>query len=315
MNIFIKTKCHARLVSNPNKQCSRKQNDHCNFCNIHEKIWRVKGLSTILTDKKTITKYAFRISPKSYKVSNIKKLQKLLRGFITRRSIILRGICLYSRHKCNNVVDCMELQNINTITNNNFISYMDVSGLYWGFHIKTFHNLLKYNTKNPYNCKEIPDDVKINFKNLKFIPEDDKKKLNKSDQLQQKCVDIFQKIDNLNNYTKCSWFLNLNLVELKSLYYFIFDMWNYRLNLPPDDKKKYISDGKLFKVPYKIIKTYTNYYKISNIILGIFDRLVSEGQTESDKATAANWILSSLTLVNLDARLAFPWLYQAAYPH
>ena len=34
MNIFIKTKCHARLVSNPNKQCSRKQNDHCNFCNI-----------------------------------------------------------------------------------------------------------------------------------------------------------------------------------------------------------------------------------------------------------------------------------------
>ena len=315
MNSFDLTRCHARLVSNPNKQCSRKKNGNCNFCNVHEKIWKSKGLSTILGDKQTKSKYDFRLIPKSYNIINILKYQKIFRGFIVRKSIQLRGICLYARHKCNNIVDFMELQKIDTIANNKFISYMDAAGLYWGFNIKTFHNLLKYKSKNPYNCKEIPEIVKTNFKKIKFIIEDNKKKLNRSDQLQQKCVDIFQKIDNLNNYTKCSWFLNLNLVELKSLYYFIFDMWNYRLNLSSEEKKKYINGPELFSIQYKIIKTYTNYYKISNIILGIFDRLLTEGQTESDKSTAANWILSSLTLVNLDARLAFPWLYQAAYPH
>jgi len=210
----------------------------------------------------------------------------------------------------------MELENIANIANKDFISYKDSKGLYWGFHIKTFQNLLKYKSKNPYNCQEIPEFAHEKFKNINcpFVKKK-KKVFNKSLELQQKCIDIFQKIDRLNNYTKCSWFLSLNLVELKSLYYFIFDMWHYRLNLSPTEKIKYINGPQLFNIEYKIIRRYTNHYKLSNIILGIFDRLLTEGRTDSDKSTAANWILSALTLVNMDARLAFPWLYQAAYPH
>lgn len=314
-NTFDTGRCYARLISNPDKQCSRKHNGGCNFCNIHERIWKTKGLATILTDKNNKLQYDFRIVTKKYNTISVKRIQKLLRGFSVRHNIHRRGICVYTRHKCTNAIDCMELENINTIVNQKFISYVDTKGLYWGFHVTTLYNLLKHNSKNPYNCQEIPDIVKINFKSLNYVVKSVKKKLTKSEELQQKCVAIFQKIDNLNNYTKCSWFLSLNLVELKSLYYFIYDMWNYRLNLSLDEKKKYVNGQQLFKIQYKIIKKYTNHYNISNIILGIFDRLLTEGQTESDRSTAANWVLSALTLVNHDARLALPWLYQAAYPH
>ena len=314
-NSFDTSRCYARLISKPDNQCKRKQNGKCNFCNVHEKIWKSKGLATILNDKKVKIKYDCRLVSKTYNIDSIKNIQRFIRGFAVRRNISIRGISIYIRHKCNNMEDCMELENISNIANHNFISYMDSKGLYWGFHTKTFYNLLKYKSKNPYNCGDIPEKVKDNFKRLNYSPKKQKKTLNKSVELQQRCIAIFQKIDNLNNYTKCSWFLNLTLTELKNLYYFIFDMWNYRLNLTPEERKKYINSTPLFHVKYEVIKKYTNYYKISNIILGIFDRLLSEGQTNSDKSTAANWILSVLTLVNTDARLAFPWLYQAAYPH
>ena len=308
-------RCYARLVSNPNKQCTRRQNDACHFCNIHEKIWKTKGVATILHEKKMKIKYDFRSVNKSYNLDFVTYIQKVFRGFAVRHNVTVRGVCMYARHKCNNMVDCMELQNINDINNKDFISYMGSEQLYWGFHVNTFYNLLDYNAKNPYNCQDIPDAIKKKFRSLNYSPKKQKNTLNKSAELQQRCIDVFQKIDRLNNYTKCSWFLRLNLVELKNLYYYIFDMWNYRLNLTPDERKKYIHSKTLFNVQYKVIKTYTDNYKIANIILGIFDRLVSEGQTESDRSTAANWVLSSLTLVNNDARLAFPWLYQAAYPH
>ena len=313
--IFDEDRCHARLVSKPDNQCTRKKNTRCNFCNIHEKIWKKKGVGTILNDKTIIVKYDFRLINTNYNITSIKVLQACMKGFIVRKNICLRGICVYARHLCNNIVDCMELENISNISNKYFVSYKDCKNIYWAFHIKTLYNLLKYNSQNPYNMAEIPEFVKNNLKKLKYSHVEIKKTLNKKTQLQQRCVDIFQKIDNLDNYTKCSWFLNLNLSKLKNLYFFIFDMWNYRLNLNTIEKKKYIKELPLFHIKYQDIKKYSNYYKISNIILTIFNRLISEGQTKSDKSTAANWILSALTLVSKDASIAYPWLYQAAYPN
>lgn len=90
------------------------------------------------------------------------------------------------------------------------------------------------------------------------------------------------------------------------------DLWNYRLNLNHSQKLKYVSDGKLFTISVSKFSKLSSKFKASEILLNEFNRLVSEGQTESDRATACQWILSGLTLVNLDARNSLPWLFQSA---
>ena len=304
-------KCHALLLKK-SKQCSRKKPHNCDYCKTHEKIRLNKGLVTIFTVN---THYNRNINKKNGKnKGQIIKIQKYLRGNLVRRNIQIRGTAVYVRNKCVNITDCMELGDINTIPPNKFFSYID-NNIYWGFHVKTFNNLLKYNSINPYNMKQIPSIVIDKFKLLKYNDVIKEKKIHdKFMNLQEKCVNVFQKIDVLNNYTKCSWFLDLNSRKLKTLYYYLFDLWNFRLNFSNDEKKKYIKSQPVFIIDYSVLKKYTNYYKIAHIILSIFDRFLSEGETVSDKSTAANWILSVLTLVSLDARNAFPWLYQAAYP-
>jgi len=309
-------KCHARLISNVNKQCGRWKPKHCDFCKTHEKIWKTRGVKTILHDKYTFVKYIFRPSDSIYSNNKICSLQKTFRGYIVRKNINIRGICVYARHNCNNTEDCYELQDISGIEHNNFISYRDSENLFWGFHINTFYNIISYNQNNPYNTKLIPDLIKKNFKKLNYL--NSQKKIiahTKSSALQQRCIDIFQKIDNLDNYTKCEWFLNLERHHLKNMYFYLFDMWNYRLGLNINEKKKYINNIPLFNISYEVLKKCNNYFKIANITLDVFDKLLTEGKTKSDKATSANWILSVITLVNQDARNAYPWLYQAAYPN
>tara|TARA_B110000208_G_C11761064_1_gene426934 strand:- start:401 stop:1372 length:972 start_codon:yes stop_codon:yes gene_type:complete len=312
-------KCQARLLTNRNKQCSRKKAQNCIFCKTHDRMWKNKGVFLITNKPNIKAKYErdnnYRAEYNNYIII---KIQKMVRGFIVKTNISNRGICVYTRYKCTNIIDCLELEDISKIRNSEFYSYKDTDLNYWGFHTKTFHNLVKYKSKNPFNFQIIDDSFKEAFNKIKKNPKKPKKlkiiSINKDFQLQQKCVDIFQKIDDLGSYTKCNWFLDLKLRSLKDLYYFIGDMWNYRLNLSGTDRKNYIKSDKLFVISYTDLKKYTNYYKTANIILSIFNRLLSEGKSSSDKSTAANWILSSLTLVNLDARTAYPWLYQAAYP-
>ena len=90
------------------------------------------------------------------------------------------------------------------------------------------------------------------------------------------------------------------------------DLWNYRLNLTNSQKLNYTSDGKLFILNVHKFNKINSKCKMSNIILDEFNRLVTEGKTESDRSTACQWILSGLTLVNQDARNSLPWLFQSA---
>ena len=119
-------------------------------------------------------------------------------------------------------------------------------------------------------------------------------------------------MDSLKNYTKCKWFLELNLHELKELYKQLEDIWNYRLCLTYTDKLKYTSDGKLFTLSVQKFFRINSKQTAQKILLSEFNRLVTEGNLESDRSTACQWILSALTLVHEDARSSMPWLYQSA---
>ena len=324
---FDKNKCWARLTTNPNKQCSCKPKYNSNFCGRHIKKAKEGKIKTIFDlveppkKKKLIIKKKKKFTRLDYFIDFrfIVKIQSFIRMSIVKINIKNRGIALYCRHLCNNDTDCLSFDKIVNVANNELFTYKDINNIYWGFKTNTLKEILKMKMDNPYSTLSIPDIEKKKFNNLlkniekyKKVEIIKEKILDKHIKLQQKCIDIFQKMDNLKNYTKCEWFLSLNIAQLKELYKQMEDLWNYRLNLSNSQKLKYVSDGKLFTISVHKFNKINSKIKASEILLNDFNRLVTEGQSNSDKSTACQWILSGLTLVNLDARNSLPWLFQSA---
>jgi hypothetical protein len=324
---YNKHKCCARLASKPGSQCSfniKHTNGGYGLCNRHYKMG-ISNIKTIYQDVRKIvnkcpaSKFINLDVEYSNNLSSIIKIQSVVRKYIVNNNIYYRGITCYCRHLCNNKSDCTTLSNINEIEIKNYFSYCD-NNQHWGFNVATFKELLKYSDANPYNTCKIGQNILNKFNKLLTILDNKNIKIesdiitNPYIKLQQRCVGIFQRMDNLKQYTQCKWFLNLNIVQLKELYKQLEDIWNYRINLSNDEKKKYVKNGKLFVDKIHIINKINSYNKIASILLDNFNKLITEGINNEYCTTGALWILSGLTIVSKDARDALPWLFQSAHP-
>ena len=329
---FDINKCWARLSSDQTKQCKNKSKDNCNFCGVHLKGFNKGTIFTIFDSvihtKSKKNRKRLKLVKKETKIELIREnylpyegyiitIQAFYRRFQVKQNIKTRGISIYCRHLCNNDTDCLSLKSILDIPNCEFYSYKDIKGIYWAFDIITIKECINAKMSNPYNTLDIPEFVNSQIKIIeKIIHKEIKLEIpifkDINIQVQQRCVELFQQMDALKNYTKCAWFLDLNINLLKKLYKEMEDIWNYRLQLTKEDKLKYTKDGKIFNMDMHKVTKITNKYKLSNLVLDEFEKLIRDGKTESDRATACQWILSGLTLVNQDARNTLPWLYQSA---
>ena len=239
--------------------------------------------------------------------------------YIVKLNIYYRGISIYCRHTINNDEDCASFQSISMISNQDLFTYKDMQNKYWGFDIATFKEILAVHPVNPYNMLPIEDCIVEKFNLLLNKIEKTREVSIQQDHItdpemiiQQRCFSIFQKIDELKYYTQCEWFLDLDLIHLKELYRQLEDIWNYRANLTSADKFKYSPNGKLFTHTVFHINKMTNRNQIANILLDNFEILVTKGKQKEDCITGSLWILGGLTIVNLSAREALPWLFQSA---
>jgi hypothetical protein len=62
---------------------------------------------------------------------------------------------------------------------------------------------------------------------------------------------------------------------------------------------------------YHILQTLEQLDDVRKIILDIMEKFVNSGIDKDNKCLGAFYILGAITLVNNDAALALPWLYQA----
>lgn len=250
--------------------------------------------------------------------SKIIKIQSFFRGFKTR---IMYGKGFIKRNKCVNNDDFLTLMDLKDIDTDYFYSYEDTKGFIYGFDIKSFDKLLSGSLLNPYNREKIPDYV-LRYVNIrvKYL-----KVLNISIEIEQidltfkqihknKIIQIFQKFDELGNYTNPLWFENLSFEQLKDLYYIAEDIWNYRAELDYNIKQKIRHNGIAFNISCDYIKSLPyneiNKMKIENIILNEFDKFVSEGNEHSDKVLGSLLMLTALVEVSQDASQSLDYLIQ-----
>ncbi len=147
----------------------------------------------------------------------------------------------------------------------------------------------------------------ITFKNIELNININKPELTLAQQMRDKTLNVFQKINNLDNYADFQWFLNLNISSLKKLYMSIEDIWNYRAQLTNETKNKITNNTRVFA---KSINQINNKKDIQDIILNDFLILIDSASELSDRKLGAIYILTALSEISHEARIGLPMYSQ-----
>ncbi len=102
----------------------------------------------------------------------------------------------------------------------------------------------------------------------------------------------------------------MNILQLKRLYRETKDMFDFRINLPLEYKKKYVLNGVAFSKSVNFVDNINSKNGVIRIILNEYNRFLDFSNNIEDKKTAILWLLSSLVELSYNARIALPHLDQ-----
>jgi hypothetical protein len=259
-------------------------------------------------------------------------IQKNIKRFFVRNYFHLHGEALFKRHLCVNSTDFYSLDEINEIPFNQFYSFKDKDDFIYGFDICSILNLWKINkeeTKNPYNRNLLPKNTIANLKkikryskilniplNIEIDTENYFINMNPENRLNTEFISLFAKIDELGYYTDSHWLTGLSRNRLIHYYRNLYDIWEYRLQLTNEIKRRIcpltLTPFIGHNIHYLHLKTD---YEIKKAISDFIYNLISHGVEQSDRWLGASYVLTALTLVSNEAANALPWLYESVAPN
>ena len=147
---------------------------------------------------------------------------------------------------------------------------------------------------------------------VSFDVEDSTAEMSTKKKQEMKILDIFQKIDNLGNYSDAKWFMSLDKGRMIRFISELYDIWSYRSQINNETKIQICPpNGRPF---YNMNLNTANQYTFEQLkqkSVEIMDNLVSRGTNKDSKCLGAYYVLGALTIVNADAAEALPWLYQS----
>lgn len=256
----------------------------------------------------------------------IVKLQKFIRGYFQRKYNNLLGPGFLNRMVCKNDTDFFTLEEVSEIPYNQFISYVDDENNTWGFNILSLYNLFLKSEKgvlNPYTRNKISVNVLTNINNIIKLSkclkiecdtklDDISNDFTNKKKIEMRTLELFQKIDELGNYTNMKWFLDLDRQQIIRFIREIADIWFYRAQITDQIRRNICPPtGILFTNINLNYVSNLSYLQVQKLALNIMEQLVNNGITNDFKVMGSYYILSALTLVHIDAAETLPWLYQS----
>lgn len=264
--------------------------------------------------------------------NSIVKIQKVFRGILVRLFFKLKsGLKLFKNNEeynnglyidksiSVNDTDFITLEPIKDINCIDLFLYKEKENVQYLFKVSSLFEYLSNNKrKNPYNNKNFRSNMIIRVENLmilnnilKIIKNDeDEMLLSIKDEIKFKTIDLFQKMDELGNYTNINWFLDLSAYSTYRFIRELKDIWDYRSQISDDIKKEICPPyGRpFFNVE---IDRSMNIYCIKRVALKIIDSFINSAHDSSNKNIGTLYILSALTLVSHEAAQSMPWLYES----
>ena len=330
--------CMARKTDH--KQCtnSKKIGDYCKMHANKQNIIRIdqpinlkpkriynKKLNEEINTTEIKEKIQYKDEIYLRSIDKINRIKTAWRLHIYKKYNLLRGPALWKRELCNNKEDMYTTDSIDTISPIYFFSLLDNDKFIYGFHIETIYKYIEANVNkkeinNPYNNKPISSTVinhikmlykysksQIGYKTIENQMPNTPEFLIKS-----KVLKVFQKMDELNNYTDIDWFLKLSHLELLKLIHLLRDLWGYRMELSEINKLCILETGLLLnKLPdyYKRLK----FHDLRLEIIDELEKLVFQGKTRDDQYLGSLVILTGLVDISNKCAIAYPWLVQSSF--
>lgn len=258
-------------------------------------------------------------------VSSIIKLQSCFRNYLWRKLRKTQGPAGLQVNKCVNQEDILTFDSLSELPSHYIFSYRDGDTFIYGFDIRSVKEILKRGSENPYNRSKFSESVVNQAKEMTRLLS----LLNISVtivtepvtdpylRMKQRAVDIFHKMDSLDQYTNVEWFLQLNMRELGNYYKEAEDIWNYRLGLSDIIKRKIAPhvNGKVFPISISEVKSKTNIIDLQTICLDFMDTLISNAIKREDRVNGCIYALLGLVIVCREAAQALPSYYSMVSVH
>ena len=239
-------------------------------------------------------------------------IQKTWRGYLVRKINKIRGLENFSKECCNNQ-DFVTLEDIKSIPYLQFFSFVHKDKKY-GFDVNSIYDYIvkRNNKENPYDRTIFSPKIKSNILMLKKLT-----KIAKQNTIfeiiEEKNIninEIFNRIDQLGNYSDISWYTSLNYTSLLKFYKELYDIWIYRANLSLETKYNIATID-----PFGNTKPnfYLNYSlsQLQNILLQVMKKLLYNATSEDYQKLGAMYILTALTIVSPSAAEAMPWYFSS----
>ena len=239
-----------------------------------------------------------------------------------------RGPAYHVRSIATNDTDFFSADPVSDISGVMFFSYKDMDNHVYVFDIRSIHTLIHRSRiqgtapQNPFTRTNLDVGVIRNVntvvKNLEAhgIPTEwaPLEPPTPEQQLCMKVVDLFHIIDELNYYSSPDWFLRLDLDKHFQLYTDLHAIWSHRAGLSIQQKNAIVPGftPQLFRHPPWALRT-QSLSAMQKLNMNTIRMLITSAIDRSDRILGAMYVVSAMTLVNEDARRAYPWLYESVY--
>lgn len=299
-------RCLARIGKGT--QCTRDKRIG-DFCRMHSTKTNIIRIDQVVPSK-TKLKQSNDIAP-------------IIKRFYIQKINSLRGPALFNRRICNNDEDMYTMDSLEDIHPMDFFSFEDKDGFIYGFHIQTIEKHIEHSineTSNPYTKDILSDKI---IKDIKQVSQYSQKfglkspivndiPTDKNFITRNRILNLFQKMDTLNNYTNISWFLDLDKRYLLRLIENIKDLFYYRMSLTSQKQRALVPGGKILRNNISYYKS-LSIYRLRNILIDDFENLVNFSPNRDDQYLGSLIILSGLVDISSECALAYPWLVQSTF--
>ena len=327
---------NIRSKTNSTERCKNTAT-HENFCGYHYK--NPKSFFANKTDDKINNKKKHRPAKKAklektidYSADEYKKagesIVKWVKLRYRLRSILRQGPARFERTIATNANDFFSYAPIEEISGVQLFSYLDHNDKQiYICDIRSIHSLIHYakiegeKPQNPYTRNIIDFSIiKKVHKHVEYCMKigcsseyEPLRPPTPEQSFRMKVVDVFNTINELNYYSSPEWFLVLDLNKQKRFYRELYELWNIRAGLTTVQKNTIVPGyhGKIFRHTIHYINNMSTLEDVRKHNLNHIKSLISSARLEGDRSTGAMYVLTALTVVSNQARIAYPWLFES----
>jgi hypothetical protein len=242
------------------------------------------------------------------------------------RSLLRQGPARFARDLSNNTTDLVSGDEIAAIKGSLFFSYCDPSDSnIYSFDIRSIHSLLHHATLdaaiplNPYTRAIIPPTIiatcmrHVDWCRKHGLPVEWSPLIPPTPEQQWnlRVVELFHEINELNYYSNPEWFLAMDVDDHQLFYRELYDIWTFRAFLTAAQKNTIVPDyqRKIFqRSPLHIPDTLEALQRLNRSTI---KHMIRSAVNVNDRILGAMYVISAFTMVNEEARAAYPWLYES----